>query len=120
MGQKNAGCRASRDIVPALYAVREVVDGSAELGSVSSPFMRFPLENWKRPRAEVATLMQLLKEYLNRELDNITRQNIRFRTIGRTDMLDASVTGRITEGYRAHLQNTGMIFNVALNYWRPG
>ena len=100
-----------------INAVREVVEGSAELGIKVLTLYAFSVENWKRPRTEVATLMQLLKEYLNRELENIHKNNIRFRTIGRTDELDASVQKRTGEGDHCTTQNnTGMVFNVALNY----
>src|SRR3954471_10074895 len=69
-------------------AVRQVVEGSAELGIRVLTLYAFSVENWKRPRTEVSTLMQLLKEYLSKELENIHKNNIRFRTIGRTDALD--------------------------------
>src|SRR5438874_12883507 len=65
-------------------AVREVVEGSAELGIPVLTLYAFSVENWKRPVSEVSMLMQLLKEYLNKELQNIHKNNIRFRTIGRT------------------------------------
>src|SRR5712692_4865720 len=68
-----------------INAVREVVEGSAELGIPVLTLYAFSVENWKRPRSEVSTLMQLLKEYLNKELANLNKNNIRFRTIGRTD-----------------------------------
>src|SRR6516225_10104586 len=74
-----------------INAVREVVEGSAELGIRVLTLYAFSVENWKRPRGEVSVLMQLLKEYLNKELDNIHRNNIRFRAIGRTDELDPTV-----------------------------
>src|SRR5947207_15503241 len=54
-----------------ISAVREVVEGSAELGIPVLTLYAFSVENWKRPRAEISTLMQLLKEYLAKELDNI-------------------------------------------------
>ena len=97
-------------------AVREVVEGSAELGIPVLTLYAFSVENWKRPRAEVAMLMQLLKEYLNKEIDNIHKNNIRFRTIGRTDELDSSVRAELDKGIARTRNNTGMIFNVALNY----
>src|SRR5207302_10392319 len=74
-----------------MNAVREVVEGSAELGIKVLTLYAFSVENWKRPRSEVATLMQLLKEYLNKERDNIHKSSSRFSTIGRTDELDPSV-----------------------------
>src|SRR5262245_27744910 len=81
-----------------ISSVREVVGGSAELGIPVLTLYAFSVENWKRPRAEVATLMQLLKEYLNKELENIHKNNIRFRTIGRTDELDPSVQSELEKG----------------------
>jgi undecaprenyl diphosphate synthase len=66
-----------------INAVREVVEGCAELGVSVLTLYAFSVENWKRPLAEVRTLMSLLKEFLNREIDNLHRNNIRFRTIRR-------------------------------------
>jgi undecaprenyl diphosphate synthase len=99
-----------------INAVREVVEASAELGIQVLTLYAFSVENWKRPRTEVSTLMQLLKEYLNKELENIHKNNIRFRTLGRTDQLDASVQRELDKGIARTSANTGMIFNVALNY----
>jgi undecaprenyl diphosphate synthase len=99
-----------------IHAVREVVEGSAELGISVLTLYAFSVENWKRPRSEVSTLMQLLKEYLNKELENIHKNNIRFRTIGRIDELDVSVRRELHKGIERTRENTGMLFNVALNY----
>src|SRR2546421_3857727 len=99
-----------------INAVREVVEGSADLGIPVLTLYAFSVENWKRPRTEVSTLMQLLKEYLNKELENIHKNNIRFRTIGRTDELDPSVKAELEKARSKTSSNTGMIFNVALNY----
>jgi undecaprenyl diphosphate synthase len=99
-----------------INAVREVVEGSAQLGISVLTLYAFSVENWKRPRTEVSMLMQLLKEYLNKELENIHKNNIRFRTIGRTDELDPSVQIELEKGIARTRNNTGMIFNVALNY----
>jgi undecaprenyl diphosphate synthase len=99
-----------------IRAVREVIEGSAELGIKVLTLYAFSVENWKRPRSEVATLMQLLKEYLNKELENIHKNNIRFGTIGRTDRLDLSVQQQLEKAIATTCHNTGMVFNVALNY----
>ena len=99
-----------------ISAVREVVEGSAELGISVLTLYAFSVENWKRPRSEVSTLMGLLKEYLNKELDNIHQNNIQFHTIGRTDELDPTVQAELEKGIARTAANSGMIFNVALNY----
>jgi undecaprenyl diphosphate synthase len=99
-----------------INAVREVVEGSAELGISFLTLYAFSLENWKRPATEVRTLMLLLREYLNREIDNLDRNNIRFRTIGRTDQLEPSVRQELDKAIVRTQSNTGMVFMVALNY----
>ena len=58
----------------------------------------FSIENWKRPRAEVNTLMMLLKRYLRSELDTILSNNIRFRVIGRQDELPPDVQSELNAG----------------------
>src|SRR4029079_6959223 len=99
-----------------INAVREVVEGSAELGISVLTLYAFSVENWKRPATEVRTLMLLLREYLNREIDNLDRNNIRFRTIGRTDQLEPSVRTELQKAIDRTKSNTGMTFVVALNY----
>jgi undecaprenyl diphosphate synthase len=99
-----------------INAVRETVEGCAELGIPVLTLYAFSVENWKRPQTEIRTLMALLKEYLNREIDNLDRNNIQFRTIGRTGGLDVSVRAELEKGINRTRGNTGMIFNVALNY----
>src|SRR2546427_9209057 len=99
-----------------IKAVREVVEASAEIGIPVLTLYAFSVENWKRPPAEVSVLMQLIKEYINKELENIHKNNIQFRTIGRIDELDPSVQAELERGIAHTRNNTGMIFNVALNY----
>ncbi len=99
-----------------INAVREVVEGSAELGVSVLTLYAFSVENWKRPQSEVRMLMKLLKEYLHKEIEAIHGNNIQFRTIGRIDELDSSVQIEIEKAIARTSQNTGMIFNVALNY----
>src|ERR1700745_4006525 len=69
-------------------AVREIVEGCAELHLPALNLYAFSVENWKQPPAEVSTLMSLLKEYLAEELESLCKNNIRLQTIGRTDGLD--------------------------------
>src|SRR5499427_5799075 len=72
-------------------SVRDVVESSARLGIDVLTLYAFSVENWKRPRAEVNTLMMLLKRYIRLELDSIHRNNIRFRVIGRPEELSTDV-----------------------------
>jgi undecaprenyl diphosphate synthase len=70
-----------------IASVRDVVEASARLGPRGITLYAFSKENWKRPRAEVETLMQLLREYLRRELDTLQKNRIRFRVIGAIEEL---------------------------------
>ena len=97
-------------------SVRDVVETSARLGIEVLTLYAFSMENWKRPRAEVNTLMMLLKRYIRLEIGALHKNNIRFRVIGRIDALAPDVQAELELGIRKTEQNTGMLFNIALNY----
>jgi len=99
-----------------IESVREVVEGSARLGIGVLTLYAFSVENWKRPVSEVSTLMMLLKRYLRLELNTLLRNNIRFRVIGRASELAADVRAELAAGEEKTAANTGMLFNIALNY----
>ncbi|MEW6731201.1 MAG: isoprenyl transferase [Acidobacteriota bacterium] len=99
-----------------IKAVRESVETAARLGLHTLTLYAFSVENWKRPRFEIVTLMSLLKEYLRAELANINKNNIRFTTIGRIEELDKSVQREVAYAKRETAANTGMVMNIALNY----
>src|SRR5215467_1644604 len=97
-------------------AVREVVEGCAELHIPALTLYAFSVENWKRPLAEVSTLMSLLREYLTKELETLCKNNIRLQTIGRTDELDPGVRDHLLKTIAQTARNTGMVLTLALNY----
>src|SRR5262249_31669258 len=96
-------------------AVRAAVDTSARLGLEALTLYAFSTENWKRPRYEVDALMRMLRRYLNLEIEEIDRQNIRFQAIGRLNELSPQVRGDIAAASERTAANTGMILSVALN-----
>jgi undecaprenyl diphosphate synthase len=97
-------------------SVRDAVETSARLGFDVLTLYAFSVENWKRPRTEIHTLMTLLKRYLRLELSTLLRNNIRFRVIGRPEDLAPDVQKELEIGVRQTEKNTGMLFNIALNY----
>ena len=99
-----------------IESVREVVEGSARLGIRVLTLYAFSVENWKRPASEVSTLMMLLKRYLRLELNTLLRNNIRFRVIGRADELAPDIRSALALAEQQTLVNSGMMFNIALNY----
>jgi undecaprenyl diphosphate synthase len=60
--------------------------------------------------------MMLLKRYLRLELNTLLRNNIRFRVIGRAEDLAPDVRAELALGEEKTATNTGMLFNIALNY----
>jgi undecaprenyl diphosphate synthase len=97
-------------------AVQEIVEVAAQLGLGVLTLYAFSVENWKRPQAEVRTLMGLLKEYIRRELTRLAEANIRFTAIGRVAELAPSVRRELERAIDATRDNTGMRLYVALNY----
>jgi undecaprenyl diphosphate synthase len=99
-----------------IESVRDVVETSARLGIQVLTLYAFSVENWKRPVSEVSTLMALLKRYLRLELNTLLRNNIRFNVIGRVQDLSADIRSELTMAQEKTAGNTGMLFNIALNY----
>jgi len=97
-------------------SVREIVETSARIGIPVLTLYAFSIENWKRPASEVSTLMSLLKRYLRLELNTLLRNNIRFKVIGRFGELGGDVQSELKAAEDRTASNTGMQFNIALNY----
>jgi len=99
-----------------IESVRDTVETGARLGLKVLTLYAFSIENWKRPASEVSTLMMLLKRYLRLELKTLLGNNIRFNVIGRPDDLAPDVRDELEAAEARTAGNTGMLFNIALNY----
>lgn len=99
-----------------ISSVREVVETSARIGLKVLTLYAFSVENWKRPRTEINTLMRLLREYLHKELLTLQKNNIRFQVIGRWQEMQEAVQRDLIWGMKETSGNTGLLFNIALNY----
>lgn len=99
-----------------IKSVKEIVETSARIGLKVLTLYAFSVENWKRPPAEVSTLMRLLREYIHKELRTLQKNNIRFQVIGRWHELAPAVVQDLLWGVKETASNTGLLFNIALNY----
>ncbi|OGF66660.1 MAG: di-trans,poly-cis-decaprenylcistransferase [Candidatus Fischerbacteria bacterium RBG_13_37_8] len=99
-----------------ITSVREVVEGSAELGIDYLTLFAFSTENWKRPESEISVLMSLLKRYIDKELPTLIEKNINFSAIGRMENLHESVRKKLNQAKEKTAHCTGLHFIVALNY----
>jgi len=99
-----------------ISAVREAVEACARLGVPYLTLYAFSVENWKRPHTEIKLLMSLLRQYLKKEVDQLTRQNIRLDVIGRIHALPKPVVHDLQNTMDRTRQNTGLRLILALNY----
>jgi undecaprenyl diphosphate synthase len=97
-------------------SVRSILDTCARLEIKAVTLYAFSTENWKRPKAEVSGLMQMLKRYLKSELKAVHKNNIKFQAIGNIAGLNESVQKELAAAMAFTKENTGTILSVALNY----
>lgn len=100
----------------AISAVRDTVEGCAELGVKYLTLYAFSTENWGRPKEEVDGLMELLIDSLRKELSTLMKNNIRLKTIGNISELPGNCYQELHEDVLASEKNTGLTLILALNY----
>jgi len=97
-------------------SARTTIETCARLKVEALTLYAFSMENWRRPKAEIEFLMQLLREYLRKEMPLLQKNNIRMRFLGRPEELPAAVQKDTREATEATASNTGMVLSIALNY----
>jgi undecaprenyl diphosphate synthase len=97
-------------------SARIAIETCARLHIEALTLYAFSVENWRRPKTEIEFLMQLLREYIRKEMPLLQRNNIRMRFLGRPDELPEGVQKDTREATEALSHNTGMVLNIALNY----
>ncbi|NJN23422.1 MAG: isoprenyl transferase [Acaryochloridaceae cyanobacterium RL_2_7] len=76
----------------------------------------FSTENWKRPPEEVQFLMGLFERLIQRELEELCREDVRLRFIGDLSGLPTKLQAAINHAMEQTAQNQGVCLTVALNY----
>lgn len=97
-------------------AVRATVKTCRRLGVPYLTLYAFSVENWLRPEEEVSALIQLLREYLDGEIQEMMDQDIRLAAIGDIDSLGDPVRTKLQEAIERTARNQGMVLNLALSY----
>ena len=97
-------------------AVREVVRAAREIGLRALTLYAFSAQNWQRPPDEVATLMQLLRDYVIAERAEIMDNDIRLIAIGEVDRLPGFVKEPLDALIRDSADNKHMTLCLALSY----
>jgi undecaprenyl diphosphate synthase len=102
--------------IKGINAVREVVTSCRELGIKVLTLYAFSIENWRRPTDEVNALMGLLKEYLQKECNEMVQNNIRLNAIGHIEDLPLDVQNTLRETMKKTEHCDQMTLNLALSY----
>jgi undecaprenyl diphosphate synthase len=99
-----------------MEAVREVVKGSIAQGVKYLTLYGFSIENWKRPVAEISSLMGLLRLYLRQEIKELDQQGVQVLFIGHRTLLPDDIVSLIEEAEEQTKGNTNLNLVVALSY----
>jgi undecaprenyl diphosphate synthase len=97
-------------------ALRRTVKAAAELGVEVLTVYSFSTENWSRPRAEVAFLLELFRRFVRQDVADLHSSGVRIRMIGIREGLDPTILRLIDDAERLTAGNSGMTLVVAFNY----
>ena len=97
-------------------ALRRTITAAEELGIRYLTVYSFSSENWRRPMAEIAELMGLLRRFIRNDLADLHARNVRIRVIGVDDGLSPDIVSLLGEAEKLTANNTGLTFVVAFNY----
>jgi undecaprenyl diphosphate synthase len=100
----------------ALTAVREAIEGCAEIGVKYLTLYAFSTENWNRPKHEVNALMTLLVDSIHKELPTLMKNKIRLQAIGDIESLTDKCQRELQSAVNETESNNHMQLNLALSY----
>jgi undecaprenyl diphosphate synthase len=97
-------------------AVRTAVEAAGEMGVRHLTLFSFSTENWSRPADEVGALFELMRRYVEADLETLSRKGVRIRIIGRRDDLDADLRAIIDRAEARTRDNQKFHLTIAFNY----
>lgn len=96
--------------------IKMMVEESSNLGVKYLTLYAFSTENWKRSKEEVGALMGLVVEFINKEFDELHRNNVKLNSIGDISKLPEKSKAAVEDAMHKTRNNTGLTLNIALNY----
>ena len=96
--------------------VEQICEDAYNLGINYLTVYAFSTENWNRPQDEVSALMKLLRNYMKNSIARSNKNNMKVRVIGDKTRLDDDIRKSIEELEEATKNNTGLHFQIAINY----
>lgn len=99
-----------------MEALREVVRACSDMGIEILTVYAFSTENWNRPTDEVSFLMNLLIEYMRKEINELNKNNVKVKILGDISGLPGVTREEVEKAVSLTENNNGIQFNIALNY----
>ncbi len=99
-----------------VQALKSIIIAIDELGIQYLTVYAFSTENWKRPIDEVNGLMELMVEFIDKEIDYLHEKGVRVNPIGDISRLTGKTYDKIVFAQEKTKNNTHIVLNVALNY----
>lgn len=97
-------------------SVRECVEACKQLGVKYLTLYAFSSENWSRPDDEISSLMTLLERFLDQKADEMMKQNVCLRAIGRLDRLPEKTRRKLDAAIAKTADNDSLTLVLALSY----
>lgn len=113
---KSKGMPRNYGHVQGAKTVEVICEEAYRMGIQYLTVYAFSTENWERPTDEVDALMGLLRNYMKTCLKTAAKNNMCVRVIGEKSRLDEDIRKRIGELEEATKNNTGLHFQIAINY----
>lgn len=96
--------------------LRRVIRASVEFGVKYLTIYAFSTENWGRPPEEVKGLMYILEDVIDRELNELHKEGVQLRHIGRLERLAPSLQEKVLDAIDVTKSNDRLVLNIAFNY----
>ncbi|MEW5940510.1 MAG: isoprenyl transferase [Chloroflexota bacterium] len=96
--------------------LRRVIRTTVEFGIKYLTIYAFSTENWGRPPEEVQGLMRILEDVIDKELNELHKEGVQLRHIGRLDGLAPRLQEKVLEAMELTRGNDRLIMNIAFNY----
>jgi len=96
--------------------LRRIIRASVEFGIQYLTIYAFSTENWGRPPEEVQGLMGIVQDVIDRELEELNREGVQLRHIGRLERLEPRLRGKVLKAIERTKNNDRLILIVAFSY----
>jgi undecaprenyl diphosphate synthase len=96
--------------------LRRILTACVEFGVKTLTIWAFSTENWRRPEEEVRGLMDIVEQVIDRELNELHKNGVRLRHIGRLEGISSHLQQKVRNAIETTKNNDKLMLNIAFNY----